>query len=762
MTMGNMVTRYWRRILGSSAVYAAAGWAAVEALTTVIERFGMPDWMATLVTALYVAGLPVAVFIVWRTAGEERRLNLPSFVGAMVFLLVGSSAIFWFNRPPPASPANIVAVVPCEFSGNPAHAYRAEGLAEEVHARLSRVDSVKISSWHSSLFVHDRGYGPREIADALNVDRVVKCHMNSYPERIELKTELVDAKAGHVVWTREHDFVAADIGTVVTELAGALLDVLGKPVAAAELERVNDLGTFSPVAYELLLEVNAKSTKMFWSRQGGEADLDEIERLLDRILEIDPNFAAALDLRAEAAALRTIFLDFQDLPRIRTLLEQSREWSLRALELDPLMMGVRGRLADICEAERTFFQEDCLAEEQLRLLREECEAGGDTARGWRCRFELMAQLGEDNRTALDRWLELEPTRINANMQLMFFLSLDQGVGAETLAVLDTLHWLAPDDRRPFGLISNLLREEGRLDEVLAWRMKLIGDEPPINWANRMSRAATDHMNLGLYEQAAVLGSRAWETRRSETLRFLPDLWVVLGQPERAQEVLEWEIEALGAQSARPLMAPAFKFAGLLRQHERSEALYGGALETGDLADLCDGADSCIAWHAMRLVQVKRELGKDGEAVTWLAVAEEAVRRVRAYVRGEPSALRTRAMEAVLAVVQERHADAVAALREAIYAWEAPIGPGISDLASPVYWLEIDSWFGPLRERDDFKALLAEYRANLEPMAARVLAATQTGDWEPIRRRTYELAGLTPGDAHRGPARASGTPSADGG
>jgi hypothetical protein len=142
--MGNIQTKYWRRILASSAVYAAAGWAAVEALTTVVERFGLPDWPATLVTALYVTGLPVTVFLVWRTAGEERRLNLPSFLGAMTFLIVGTGAIFWMTRPSPAPPINIVAIVPCEFSGEDSFAYRAEGVAEDVHARLSRVDSVKL------------------------------------------------------------------------------------------------------------------------------------------------------------------------------------------------------------------------------------------------------------------------------------------------------------------------------------------------------------------------------------------------------------------------------------------------------------------------------------------------------------------------------------------------------------------------------------------------------------------------------------------
>jgi hypothetical protein len=38
------------------------------------------------------------------------------------------------------------------------------------------------------------------------------------------------------------------------------------------------------------------------------------------------------------------------------------------------------------------------------------------------------------------------------------------------------------------------------------------------------------------------------------------------------------------------------------------------------------------------------------------------------------------------------------------------------------------------------------------MRQRVINAEETGDWEAIRSRTYELAGLPTGDAARSPVR----------
>jgi TolB-like protein len=751
--MAETVTRYWRRILVSSAVYAAGGWAVVEALTTVVTRLGLPESLAALITALYLAGLPVTVFLVWRTAGEERRLTVPSFVGAIICLVIVTAAIFWLTRPQPAAPEQLVAVLPCDFTGDPAQAYRAEGIAEDVHARLSRVDAVKISSWNSSLFVRDEGYDRQRIADVLDADRILTCSVRSSQERIELEAELLDTRAGEVVWSEDYDFVAADLGAVVTDLAGVLLDVLGTQASAAERERVNDLGTFSPEAYDRYLDARATYQAMRWTRAGSVDDLVRVEALLDEALRIDPDFTSALRARGFVYMRRAHALDFEDTGAIRGLLDHARAASLYALDLDPGSGGFREILREVCEMGRVFFGDDCSVEDELRLIREECEVLGDTAEGWACRFALMAETGEDNRPALERWLELEPTNISAHMQDMYFRSLPAGVSSDVVTVLDTVHALAPDNRRPFGLISNLLRSEGRLDEVLAWRFRLFGDQRPTNWAHRMSRAATDYMNLGLYGEARALGEVAWEKHRTTTLRFLPQLWTVLGEPDKAEAVLAWAVDALGAESARPLIRPAFDVAGLLRGFEWAEALYDRALAAADLPGLCEGEDYCIAWHALRLVQINRGLGKQEEAAQWMATAETAFEREPSYLRGEDSAVRTKALEGVLRVVQGRHQEAVATLAEAIDAWEVPAGVwGLEDLAVPLYRLEVDAFFDPLRERSDFAAMLERYRAYLEPMRQRVINAEETGDWEAIRSRTYELAGLPTGDAARSPVR----------
>lgn len=68
------------------------------------------------------------MLLIWRTVRKDRRLDMPSFVGAMAFMVLGTAAIFWFTRSPPASPEHLVAVLPCDFSGDENQAYRADSV----------------------------------------------------------------------------------------------------------------------------------------------------------------------------------------------------------------------------------------------------------------------------------------------------------------------------------------------------------------------------------------------------------------------------------------------------------------------------------------------------------------------------------------------------------------------------------------------------------------------------------------------------------
>ena len=725
--MSGTTEKYWLRILASSAVYAAAGWAAVEALLTVIERFGLPAWLEPLLVALYVAGLPVTVYLVWRTAGVERRLNLASFVGAMSFLVVATVAIFWLTRTPLPTEETTIAVLPCTIDNEDNNVYRADGFAEDIHARLSRVDAVRIISWNSSLFVRDKNYSPQKIAELLRVNRLVRCRMNTNGDRLAVSAQLIDPTVDRVLWNRDYDFVASDLGTVVTELAGTLLNVLSTPVEAAELDQLNDIGTFSPEAFDLFLQARGASAVSF--AQQDKDEYDSAESLVTRALEIDPNYAEAMVFHAGLYLDRAVAQEFDDMDEPLAWLREARSLAQRALELNPGIWDARQQLARVCSLLGGYFGEDCPDGEIDRLWLEECEVRGDTAEGWACRHR-MSDSEEDSKIALGHWLELEPTTIDGNMQYMALLHGEGADLADVLTVFETLRALEPDDRRPYGMLSNMLRRDGMLDEVLAWRYGTNEDQLPENpwW---LARLGTDYMNLGLYAPAKKVGLLTWEIRRASAMHFLPILWARSDEKEQAAAATEWLAETIATASGSNeqwLDAASF-YASELRDYERARELYNSVMGTDDLGDVCEGDNECVLARSLQLEQIEKTLGHDDEAAAWLLVAEKTIGQM-------PDDEFSAAVGPSLRAAQGRHEEAVQMLRDGILGWRILRG---QDLMFPIYFVEGNSMLDPLRDMPEFQQLLDEYHALLEPMRQRVMEAEHSGNWEALRQRTFQRA-----------------------
>lgn len=714
---------YSRRVLATAGIYIAAAWAATEALLTVVERFGLAAWWGTLVTALFVAGLPVTVFLVWKTAGPERKAGPASILGSALFLLLATAGLFWATRPAPVPATSVAAVLPCEFEGDSNYAYRAEGLPEDVHARLSRVNAVKISSWNSSLFVRDKGYPPQKIAEVLHVDRLVECRMKSGPDRIELTARVIDPAAGSELWEKRYDFAASDLGTVVTELAGTLLNVLGTPAEASESARLNDLGTFSPEAYDLYLQARYRWSRMYWEKNAYEAT----ESLLARSLAIDPDYAEALVLKAQVCLARATSKEFKSMDEPHAWLLEARKLSARALALDPGVFEARRNLAEVCGLLGGYYSEPCPEGEAERLLEEECKIRGDTAEAWACWHGVLAGQGKDNTQALERWLALEPTSIDARLENTARIWQEEKRPDKALDELDTLRALDPNDQRPLGLMSNLLRREGQFDEVLAWRHAINGDTLSDNpWF--LARLATDYINLGLYEQARDIGLKTWETRRGSAMHFLPKLWVYLGEKQKAIEAKQWLAQTLqGASgSSEPRLWLAEFYATTLHDNERAQAEYAGALGDRSLQQVCR-KDDCVRHHAIVLAHLANARGEPQQAESWVKTAQQA--------SGQAPDIPARIF---LLIEQGRRQEALGLLRERVLYWRVPDdGTEDSRFEFPLLDLVQDALFDPLRDMPEFQQLLKDYDAHLEPQRRRVLEAERTGDWEALRRRTYQ-------------------------
>jgi hypothetical protein len=167
-----------RKVVRVASVYAATAFVVLQAADIMLPRMGVPDWAVSLVVALALLGLPIALVLAWaleltpdgirvttpRPAGDpdvppppllERRTVLAA---ATLVVLGGGLGAGWFLRPIPAGEpgalapaagvdpagpsiaAGSVAVLPfADMSEAGDQAWFADGLTEEILNSLARL-----------------------------------------------------------------------------------------------------------------------------------------------------------------------------------------------------------------------------------------------------------------------------------------------------------------------------------------------------------------------------------------------------------------------------------------------------------------------------------------------------------------------------------------------------------------------------------------------------------------------------------------------
>jgi len=191
-------------------------------------------------------------------------------------------------RPPaPAGPVDprSIAVLPfANLSPDPANAYLADGVAEEILNVLARVEGLKVASRTSSFSLRDQRVGVREIGRQLGVANVLDGSVRRQDDQLRITAQLVSAETDQQVWSGSFDRQLTDIFTLQEEIAQAITDALADTlgVRTVEVRRA----TADLEAYELYLR-----GRQLFAQRG--ASLPAARELLEQATAADPRFAEA-------------------------------------------------------------------------------------------------------------------------------------------------------------------------------------------------------------------------------------------------------------------------------------------------------------------------------------------------------------------------------------------------------------------------------------------------------------------------------------
>jgi adenylate cyclase len=241
---------------------------------------------------------------------------------------------------PPAPPGPVdprsLAVLPfTNFSPDPANAFLAEGIAEEILNVLARIDGLRVASRTSSFSFRDANVGLREIGRRLGVAYLLEGSLRRQDDQLRITVQLVEAGTDRHVWSGSFDRRLTDIFSVQEEIAQAVTDALAEHLGVRTVRVRPATGDLQ--AYELYL----RGRQLFALRG---ANLEAARELLGEAVQRDARFAQAWATLAGVEYVLPTYLAGDS----RAVVDRARAAADRALALDPNQadaLAVRARLA---------------------------------------------------------------------------------------------------------------------------------------------------------------------------------------------------------------------------------------------------------------------------------------------------------------------------------------------------------------------------------------------------------------------------------
>jgi len=223
---------------------------------------------------------------------------------------------------------NRIAVLPFQNQGASTDEYFADGIADEVRGKLSRVSGLKVIASSSASQYKGSTKSPQVIASELGADYLLSGTVRwatgaDGKRRVQVVPELIDAGSGDVKWQQSFDTDITDVFEVQSQIATRVAGALGVALAGSEQQQLTKRPTDNVEAYQLYLKGRAV--------QGADAaSLREASGYLEQAVALDSNFADAW----AALSISLSRLYSNGFPSVATAM-RSKEALDRTVTLDP-------------------------------------------------------------------------------------------------------------------------------------------------------------------------------------------------------------------------------------------------------------------------------------------------------------------------------------------------------------------------------------------------------------------------------------------
>jgi TolB-like protein/Tfp pilus assembly protein PilF len=257
----------------------------------------------------------------------------PAIFALVTSLLVLAVAIGWTvykGRPFPekVGTTNGVAVLPFEnLSPDPDNAYYAEGIYEEILARLATIHDLKVISRNSTQQYQRTPRNLQDIAKQLGVSHILEGSVRREADQLRVNVQLTSAQSNSYIWVDTYNRKLTDINAVESEIATGIAGSLQVKLTAREAQALAAKPTNNPEAYDAYLRGLVFDARTAYSNDAQRKAITSYERAV----QLDPAFALAW-ARLSRADAALYFIRADQTPARRDVARRALE---NAQELSP-------------------------------------------------------------------------------------------------------------------------------------------------------------------------------------------------------------------------------------------------------------------------------------------------------------------------------------------------------------------------------------------------------------------------------------------
>src|SRR3989441_1946791 len=221
------------------------------------------------------------------------------------------------------------------LNNDPASSFYEFSLADAMITELARVRSLVVRP--SSVIAKYQGQqvDAHEVGQDLKVTAVLTAGFIHVGERFRVTAQLLDVASGEILWSDRVDTSASDIIVVQDTIAQRIVEGLRLELSPTEQVGIAKPSTQNAAAYEQYLRGRDLFARFIF-RTVAQEDCDAAIEHFQRAIELDPNFALALD-GLGACYVNRVFKGFggaEDYERAEVAFN-------KALALDPQLMEAR-------------------------------------------------------------------------------------------------------------------------------------------------------------------------------------------------------------------------------------------------------------------------------------------------------------------------------------------------------------------------------------------------------------------------------------